>query len=466
MADSNRRGKILRYPRGIQQNIGLIIFAVLLVYLIITIYGYMHRKHVIGYEVKEGALSSANIYEGITIRKEKIITSDAAGYVNYFATEGRRVAVGNLVYTIDASGRLLDYLNAEGADNLHLTAENLRELRTQIVNFEEDFSPAHFRTVYDFRIGLDGTVQKLSNNNILADIRSLNAGETLSSITYRNAAESGIVVYSTDGYEELEFGQIHKEHFASNEYEKHQLVGNALVEPGDPVYKLVTSQDWALAIPVESEERAQALLDEDYIKVRFLKNQYESWGKVSTKTDDDGNAYVLLTFNNSMSAFCTDRYLTVELILNDNKGLKIPNTAIVERSFYLVPLSYLTSSGGKEGVLRSIYNEDGTESTEFVETVVYNKTETDVYLDQAVLRSGDRLIRPESAGDTYTVSRQDSMIGVYNINKGYADFRRIRILFQNDEYAIVAPGTAYGLNAYDYIVLDTSTVDDNELIFE
>ena len=58
------------------------------------------------------------------------------------------------------------------------------------------------------------------------------------------------------------------------------------------------------------------------------------------------------------------------------------------------------------------------------------------------------------------------MIGVYNINKGYADFRRIRILYQNDEYSIVESNTAYGLNVYDFIVLDTSTVDENELIYE
>ena len=58
------------------------------------------------------------------------------------------------------------------------------------------------------------------------------------------------------------------------------------------------------------------------------------------------------------------------------------------------------------------------------------------------------------------------MIGVYNINKGYADFKQISILYQNDEYAIVKSNTVYGLNVYDYIVLDASTVNDNEFIYE
>ena len=57
-------------------------------------------------------------------------------------------------------------------------------------------------------------------------------------------------------------------------------------------------------------------------------------------------------------------------------------------------------------------------------------------------------------------------MGVYNINKGYADFRQIVILYQNEEYAIVKSNTAYGLNVYDYIVLDSATVHDDDFIYE
>ena len=42
----------------------------------------------------------------------------------------------------------------------------------------------------------------------------------------------------------------------------------------------------------------------------------------------------------------------------------------------------------------------------------------------------------------------------------------IPILYENDEYAIVKSNTVYGLNVYDYIVLDASTVNDNEFIYE
>ena len=55
---------------------------------------------------------------------------------------------------------------------------------------------------------------------------------------------------------------------------------------------------------------------------------------------------------------------------------------------------------------------------------------------------------------------------VYNINKGYADFKQIIILSQNDEYSIVASNTDYGLSMYDYIVLDAKVVNENDFIYE
>ena len=53
-------------------------------------------------------------------------------------------------------------------------------------------------------------------------------------------------------------------------------------------------------------------------------------------------------------------------------------------------------------------------------------------------------------------------MGVYNKNKGYADFKQIQILYQNEEYSIIRSNTEYGLIEYDYIVLDAETVDENE----
>ena len=166
-----------------------------------------------------------------------------------------------------------------------------------------------------------------------------------------------------------------------------------------------------------------------------------------------------------MVSFCTDRFLDVELLLEDETGLKIPNSAIVEKEFFIVPKEYVTKGGnsGASGVLLETYNEDGNAVTEFVETTIYEETDTEYYLDDTVLRSGSYLVKPDSM-EKYAVSRIGSLTGVYNINKGYADFRQITILDQNDEYAIVEPNMKYGLSVYDYIVLNAESVNDNQFI--
>ena len=461
MAGTPRNSKVTRFPGVIRFNIGMVFFAIILIYVVICIFIYLNTSHVAGYEVMEGSLSSDDVYEAMALRTEKIVSSAYSGYVNYFATEGQRVAVGNLVYTVDESGELLEYLKSQGTEEVSLTDEDYDEMRTQIVGFTSSFRKEDFYTLYDFRDSLSGIVKKLSGTSILNNINSLNAGSlALQSINYCNAFDTGVVIYSVDGYEEKKLRDIKASDFDTTAYERTQLIGNELVSQGDPVYKLCTEENWSIVIHENDPEKVKALEDLVYVKVRFLKNQYESWGKVHTYTNDEGDTFVELSFTNSMITFCKERFLQVELIMEEEKGLKIPNSSIAEKNFFIIPVDYITVSGSSKGVMRERYAEDGTASTEFVAVSIYNESKDGYFVGDESLRSGDILIKPDSDA-RFTVSRMESLIGVYNINKGYADFRQIRILFQNDEYSIVKPDTMYGLNVYDFIVLDASTVDND-----
>ena len=456
------RGKVTKYPKTINNfNISAAIFAVIAIYIISIVVIYLKKDHIAGYEVKEGSLSTNNIYDAIALRDEVIIESDTAGYVNYFAAEGGRVAFGNLVYTVDESGQLLEYLKSQGSDEVSLTDDDLSELRSQFVDYRSTFSEQEFYTIYDFKTILDSTVQKLSNNSILNNINSLNSNSAaLAAINYKYANSTGIVVYSTDGFEDKNPEDLTASMFELSNYSKNQLINNSLVKAGDPVYKLCTSEDWSIVIRENDSEKVQELVDLGYIKVRFLKNQNESWGKVSTTINSEGETLVVLSFSNSMVTFCRDRLLNVELITENEKGLKIPNSAIVNKNFYLVPKDYIIKNNDNTaGVLRDKYDEQGNETTEFVNLSVYSENEIEYFVDMTSLRSGDVLIKPDST-ERFAVGKQESLVGVYNINKGYPDFRQIRILYQNDEYSIVRSNTMYGLSVYDYIILDASAVNE------
>lgn len=465
MADN--RSKITKYRRPLNLNIGMLIFATIFVYVVICVITYLKTEHIVGYNVQEGSLTSNSIYKGIALRAEEIVSCTNAGYVNYFAREGERVGVGNLVYTIDETGRLSDYINANESGENSLSDEDLSELRSEISSFISRFDRKQFSDVYNFKYSVEGTVLKLANYNILENVNALNDASNTALINYCYAAKSGIVTYFVDGYENLRLEDMTVEYFDQKEYEKKHLVNNELLANGDPAYKLSTDEDWSIIIHVEDESLAEQLVEEEYVEVKFLKNQYTSWGKTKSFQNEAGDTFVELSFTNSMVTFCTDRFIDIELLLEEEKGLKIPNSSIVEKEFFIVPKEYVTKGGnsGNSGVLLETYDEEGNASTEFVETTIYEETETEYYLDDSVLHAGSYIIKPEST-EKHAVSKTGSLIGVYNINKGYADFKQVSILYQNEEYAIVKSNTAYGLNVYDHIVLDATMVSDNDFIYE
>lgn len=457
--------KITKYRRPLNINIGMIIFAVIFIYIVICVFMYFTSKHVVWYEVQAGSLSTNNTYEAIAIRDETIVNATDNGYVNYFAREGARVAVGDLVYTIDESGKLNDYLGTGSTGENSLSQTDLAELKSDIVGFANSFDRRrNFNSVYDFKYEMEGNVLKLSNYNILESIESIQASELTGLIKQCTATLPGIITYSMDGYEDLTLEAMTAEMFDKNNYEKTQLLSNDLVAAGDPVYKISFNEDWSLVIQVD-KAREEELLKAEYVRVRFLKNQEVSWGKVESFTNEKGEIFVKLTFTNSMITFCNERFVDIELILEDETGLKIPNSAIVEKEFFIVPKGYVTKGGNSNatGVLREAYTEEGEATTEFVEASIYNETEEEYYLDGASLRIGEYIVMPETS-EKYALSKRGSLIGVYNINKGYADFKQINILYSNDEYSIVQSNTSYGLNVYDYIVLDATTVSEDELI--
>ncbi len=458
--------KIRKYRKPINLNIGMLIFGAIFVYVIICVFMYFQTSHVARYEVKEGSLATNNVYRGIALRSETVVEAQSSGYINFFAREGEKVSNKDLVYTVDETGRLKEQLSNSISDENSLSERELATFRSEIVSFLHSYEETDFNSVYKFKNSLYNTVLKLANSNMLQNISDISG--TGISVNFYNAPRSGIVEYWTDGYEELTGEQVNESVFDEKNYEKHQLMSNDLIAAGDAAYKLAVSEHWSVVIPVE-KSFGQELLEEQYVKVLFLKNQYESWGQVSLHEGSDGKTYAELKFTNSMITFADERFLDVELIIHDEKGLKIPNSSIVQKEFFLIPEEFVgnTEEEGHETVIRQCYLEDGTISSEVLETGVYSYDEEakQYYVAAGTLGAGD-ILHKKDGQDTYIVSTRATLTGVYNMNKGYADFKEIEILYQNDEYAIVRANTRYGLNVYDYIVLNAEEVSDDQFINE
>jgi hypothetical protein len=461
---NRQNAKITKYRRPINLNIGLIIFAIIFIYMIASVVIYLRSEQVTPYEVKIGSLAVNNTYMAVALREETVVQANTSGYVNYYARENEKVATGSMIYTIDATGKLADMLVGADSEESSLTDEDLSELKTSIADFSTSFKETDYSDTYRFKYDIEGTVLKLANYKVLSSLDNLNQANLSDSVQFGYAPESGVLVYSTDGYESLGIDDLNEELMNPENYTKHQFHSNDLIGEGDNTYKLITGENWSL-VTIIDEERAASLAEEGFVKVKFLKNGYESFGAVSI-IRQDAVIYLKLDFTNSMITYATDRMLEIELITDEDEGLKIPNSAIVEREFYLIPKDYLTRGGnsGNEGFIRETYLEDGTASTEFVEATLYNATEDEYYVDTSIFEIGDYIVKPEST-DKYAISKKATLIGVYNINKGYADFKQITILNQNEEYAIIKSNTQYGLSVYDLIALDGNSVDEDDFIY-
>ena len=449
-----------RRERFSNLNIGLVIFFVILIYLVTTIILFLTSRKTDVYEVRMGALSDRTIYRGIALRQEKVETSSYTGYINFYNKETDRIGAQTLAYTIDEDGRLADDLDADKQADQRFTASDYAAFRREVISFTGDFRKENFQTLYDFRNSIMSASQKVSNRSILGSIKDLESN----SIHMCYAHGSGDVVYSVDGLEKMTFDKLTPDTFNENKYKRTVITNNQQVKEGDPVFKLISSERWSVAIQVPSEETAQKLVSQKYVRVRFLQNSLESWAHVTDREGEDGSWYVNLEFTNSMVTFCTERFLDLEIYTSQETGLKVPVTSITKGEFYLVPKEFLTTgAGGERGVLLEVYSEDGGKSTQFVASTPYSETEDYYYLDSSGLSSGEIIDMPDSTRQ-YTIGESDELVGVYYINKGYADFRQIRIIYQNEDYAIVEPNSAYGLMEYDYIVLHADTINPDEFV--
>lgn len=454
---------VVAYRKPINLNIGMVIFLVILIYVLYSVVRYATAKHVVGYAVRSGSISENSIYEGLALRTEEVVTSEFAGNINYYSKEGSRLAAGKLAYTIDETGEISSTVaEATSTGNL-FTSDDYADIQTDIESFTESFRSDEFSRIYSFKDLLNNSIQKITNGSILADIEAI--GES-ASVHYCTTPNTGYIIYATDGYEDKTFDTVTASDFDSTNYSQTELTNNSMVSVGDPAYRLEEAEDWSIVIRLDSQETADKLAELSVVKVRFLKNQYESWATITTRSDTDGNWYANLAFTNSMVTFCADRFIDLELLTDTTTGLKIPKTALVDDDFYIVPADYVTEgNNGQSSVLREIYDENGEKSTEVVTVTVYNEDEGDVWLDQESLRNGDVLVKLDSA-ETTVVAETGQLTGVYNINEGYADFRQVSVIAENDEYAIVQSDSLYGLREYDYIVLDAETMSPNEFLYE
>ena len=457
-----RSRKVAKYRRPLPVKTGMLIFGLIFLCMLYYVYAYFSSTRISPYEVQAGSIVVDNTCEGLALRQEDIVYADGSGYISYYARAGERVAGSSNVYTLDETGQVINTLTAS-LDGEALDADSLNSLKTSMEAYESSISRTSFSQVYDFKSRMENQILSVMNDRLIAQADALEE-ETGGTFNFVKATEAGIIEFYTDGYEGVTKDTFTNDMLDSTSYEKRDLSQADIVNAGDPVYKLVTDETWNIIIPLD-DEKLEALADKSSVSIRFLKNNLETTAGIEIMRRD-GLAYGVLSLSNYMVDFAEDRYVQVELKLSQIEGLKIPATAIIEKQFYTIPVGYVTTGGDddSDGFLRETYMEDGSTSTVFVPTTIYETTDEVYYVDCNDFSPGDYIVKPDSE-ERYQIGTTASLKGVYNINRGYAVFRKVNILYESGEYCIVEQGSTYGLSIYDHIVLDSKAVKEEEIIY-
>lgn len=456
MSDS---GRIVKFKKRRSINIGIVVFLILFLYIAIYMYIYLTKDKLSIYEVHEGTTAIDNHITGIILRDEKLIYSDRAGYITYHQKEGARIAKNSAVYSVNESGQLDNIVEANNI-TVALSEKNYDKIKHNIKTFQKTFSDNNFLTVYKFKENLQNTVLDIVNETIITQADSIMEN---ANISYSD--ESGIVTYYMDSYESLTPETVTPEHFSQENYKRTNLRNSNIIERNSPVYKLITSENWSIILPL-TKFQYEKLEGKDTVSFTVLSDNFKMKANLRLYTKNADTYYAQLSMSKYLSNYLDDRFIDVELDFDSVNGLKIPASAVVEKEFYLVPLEYFAqgSDSTEMGLTTKTITDDGDIVYSHVPTDIYYQDNDISYIDKNLFPAGTMIQSPVNS-DVYTLSEVGKLTGVYNVNQGYAVFRRIEVLYQNDEYYIIKENTPNGVSVYDHIALDGSTAVDNAIIY-
>ena len=456
----------VKFKRRRTINIGIIIFLILFIYITINIYIYFTKEHISIYEVQEGYNTMDSQITGLVLRDEQIVTTEKAGYVFYFQKEGARVAKSSSVYSIDDSTNIMDYITSSD-DIMTLSSDNSKQFQYEIKKYHSLYSDYDFSYVYDFRADVESTMIDILNDTMIE--KGMQIGEdTGFQFTYEvfRSNTSGIVSYNMDNYENITKDLITKDMFDIKNYQNTALRTSDMVSINTPVYKLVTSELWSIILPLTNEQY-EKLQNKDRVDFTILNDGFDTSAPFAIFTNPlDSSYYAEITMDRHMSNYLDYRFVDIELHLENAQGLKIPLSAVTTKDFYLVPLSYFTEGGNsnEQGLIREEYDKDtGDVKLIFVPADIYNQDDIYGYVDTNQFSPNTWI--QSTDGNRYQLTTTDKLTGVFNVNMGYAVFKRIETLYQNEAYCIVDKNTSYGLSLYDHIALDSNTVVEQKIIY-
>ncbi len=536
--------KIVKLNKNIKINAATCVVAAILLYVIICIIRMAAKEPISIYRVSKSNVNNNITLNAIAVRDEQLIKTPQAGYVCYYIRDGEKVKNGATVCTVDETGSLINVVSDSDEFEALLTKDDYQDIRELISLYKVSYRDETFFEAYNFENNVNNKVLELTNEVMMQQI----SGNSYANLSGVKATYSGIVTYYIDGYEGYDISKVKASDFDKSKYNKQTLKTGEIVSAGSDIVKIIPTENWNIIAPI-TDEQISNLTDSENISFKINNSSYVIVMPYSIINGSDGK-YINISLDKYLYNYIAERFLNIEILRQGEEGLKVPNSSLVTKDVYKIPVNYVTGGGNQSmdnrfNVQRK--DENGNISNVLVEATIYKVDNEYCYVDPDCFESMDVLIPNNTvsmgsletvgyeggnlyavplkylnagikAGDTISITVQrkkddnsgmanvavDTLVyqmmgdyayvdaakfnstdilvegnassniavsvleikkldGVYLANRGTAEFTHVTILKTVDEFALISDDEE--IKVYDNIILDSSKVVENQVIY-
>lgn len=334
---------------------------------------------------------------GIVVRNETVIGSGGYGAVDVAISEGEKVSAGGLIAgvygsdsvlakvreaeTLEAKIQNLESVISTGTDTANLKAmdENIKDSIYKLVKATRGRSLTNIAGI-STKLQANILVKNTGGGNLQAQLLSLRQqrlalGTTLSTNKI-TAPVSGLFSPSLDGFELLKPESLLTLNVSSL---KALMAENRNPESG-ALGKLVSGSRWYYAAVLSSDDAKKLVINggASMIFGRYLGAVIEM-GVESVGAPQDGQCVVIFSSNRDMESMLSVRKQSVQIILKEYSGIRVPKVAIC------------LNDAGKSCVytLTGVYSEQKPVKILYEGADYYIVESTD---SKSILRAGDQVI--------------------------------------------------------------------------
>lgn len=475
--------------------LGLVGFILISIYLFGYLFLYINKSSISIEPVQYGSIGEPKTYDGLVIRDEHVIKSVSEGEVTHYYGEGDRVKKNAIVCSIknvEDSDELEQQISnndneivkvQKSRSDISLIQDDIDLVNNKIENITSNYITGSIETrlnnLYSFKNELNGEVT-LRNQILLTE----NRGSLKSLVEEKFAYEallgktkdmlyapiSGIVSFSLDGLEEIysvEKIETLLPEQINMKFEPPSRINSGNIKIDEPVFKVINSNEWYIVSYIPDEVCNGWLVD-DQKKLIFNDEQSNFLNvRIKSITQAQGQKLIVFYSDRNMIDYINTRSISFEVETEIYKGLKVPNSSIVEQTFLKIPMDYIIDDSGQYSIIKSqdkgnisvpikIAFKDETQSYAYI---LQDFNSTKIKLDDKILKNTDG----EEKEYIITGEGIRTSSGVYVANNGIASLKAVEIIGSNETYSIVKP--VGDLKVYDRIVSDARNISENQMIY-